>query len=323
VSPPYGFELDWIAAFQNGGAFRLVMVCLSFFGSEVCVCVVPFVYLVFSRSAGQRLFLLFAVSGLVQQALKLAWQGPRPYWLDARIKALDEAGGFGMPSGHVQSAVVIWSYVARISLLPKIWLAALALVLLVAVSRVYLGVHFISDTVGGLLTGGLVLWGFIRCEAAVARQLAGATFRQRLGWALGSTLVLLAIGLVVQMAAGGPVRYLAPDGLVAKAQRPSGLFLSIGMWSGAALGMVFARRWAPFEVGGALWKRGLALIVTLGGVWVIRKISRWVPDTEVRSLQCLLGFFYGLGLNIWMVFLAPLGFIKLKWLARVAESELK
>lgn len=296
------------------------MICASYLGSEVCYAFLPFVYLVFSRSLGQRLFLLFSLNGIAQNILKLAFQGPRPYWLDSRIKSLGEAGGFGMPSGHTQSAMVLWPYVARSLKLPGLWLIAAALVLVVAVSRAYLGVHFISDTLGGLLVGAALLMAFILLEPRMARRLAAASFKQRMSWALAATMLFGAVGLAVSLAATRPVDYSAPMELVAKASRPSALFLSLGLWFGASVGLVFARRWAAFEVGGVWWRRLLMVAITLGVAWGIRKITHLLPDITGFSLQCLLGFIYGAVINLWMVFIAPWAFLKLRWLSNPPEG---
>jgi len=79
----------------------------------------------------------------------------------ARVRAVVQAGGddFGFPSGHVQSHTVLWGAAALL------WddrrLARLApwAVLLMAVSRMHLGRHFLADVIGGAVMGLLFVLG--------------------------------------------------------------------------------------------------------------------------------------------------------------------
>ncbi|MEV6308957.1 phosphatase PAP2 family protein [Streptomyces sp. NPDC051840] len=97
---------------------------------------------------------------LVQQGLKAAVGRERPQWADP----VDTANYAAFPSGHVMTAVVtcgLLLWVLRVhGAPPSLWWGALALAVVsvagVAWTRVYLGVHWLSDVLGGLLLGGAV-----------------------------------------------------------------------------------------------------------------------------------------------------------------------
>ena len=71
-------------------------------------------------------------------------------------------GQTSFPSGHTSIAVAFWG--TLMLLFRKRWLSILciSLIILVPFSRIYLGVHFIADVLGGYLIGGLMLWAFYR-----------------------------------------------------------------------------------------------------------------------------------------------------------------
>src|SRR5438309_1529015 len=161
------FELDWIVALQGDGTLQRLMIQFSNFGFGPFAYMLPVVYFCLSRKAGFRLYLLYSLSGPLLDIFKLAFHTPRPYWVDARIKELSASGGYGMPSGHVLSAAVVWPFVAKTLGKPWAWAMAIVCVLLVSVSRVYLGAHFISDVVGACLTGATLLWCFDRIERRI------------------------------------------------------------------------------------------------------------------------------------------------------------
>lgn len=66
----------------------------------------------------------------------------------------------GFPSGHSSIAIAFWGALAF--LFRKKWIIGLciALMLLVPLSRIYLGVHFLADVLGGITLGGIILAAF-------------------------------------------------------------------------------------------------------------------------------------------------------------------
>jgi undecaprenyl-diphosphatase len=104
---------------------------------------------------------------LVNTALKLAINRPRPSADLVHILSREQGNGF--PSGHAFFAIVILgllAYFAFINLKNRtirmvVLVGLIALILLIGTSRVYLGVHWPSDVIGGYLIGGVFLTALI------------------------------------------------------------------------------------------------------------------------------------------------------------------
>lgn len=96
-----------------------------------------------------------ALSVGVAQLLKGVFDRPRP----EEMMVLSDAGSF--PSGHVANAATIAVTVGIIVSKAWVWVAGVLYTILMMLSRTYLGVHWFSDTVGGLLVGvgvAIIVW---------------------------------------------------------------------------------------------------------------------------------------------------------------------
>jgi len=68
-----------------------------------------------------------------------------------------QVSGGGLPSGHTQGAVVVWGYLVSQFRRRTLWILAGFLMIGIPLSRLYLGVHFPTDLLGGYILGALCL----------------------------------------------------------------------------------------------------------------------------------------------------------------------
>lgn len=220
----------------------------TFLGDEeFFLLLLPLVYWSLNRVVGVRLMVLFLLSGLMNQAAKNLAAQPRPFTYDLRVKQIGFESSYGFPSGHTQSAVVVWGYLATV--VRRRWFWALAAILTVGVplSRIYLGVHFPTDVLGGYLLGFvvLVLWSAY-APRLERRFLALPTARQ-----LIVILALPALAMAVW----------PTEGMV------TGGATMVGIGSG----LVLERRLVGFEVAGRPLQRTLRYLLgaaVLAGLWL-------------------------------------------------------
>jgi membrane-associated phospholipid phosphatase len=310
--------LDWgipiITWLQGLGLWlKSPMELFTFLGTEEFYLVVmPAILWCWDAGLGIRLGLILLTSDGLNGALKLAFGWPRPYWVSGQARALASETSFGLPSGHAQNAVALWGRLAAgIRHRWAIW-AAIALILLISVSRLYLGVHFPADGLGGWIAGGLVLWAFLRLEAPVSRRLGRMGPGTRVAVAFAASLVLLLVQiLVISLTHGRAVppewgeRALAGTGEAIAPRSLAGMFATSGLLFGFGSGAGLLAAWGRFDSQGPWLKRMARFLIGLVGVLAIWLGLRIVFPAGEEPLALALRYLRYAAAGFWVAYLGP------------------
>ena len=168
--------METILFVRGNGSLENLMLLITNFGSENAYIVILALYSwLISPRVGRQLGLWFGLNVALNSGLKLLLNTQRPFMLApglASKAAIATAGGGGMPSGHAQNAAFTWGFLADKH--PRTWFIIICVVLsiLVAISRVYLGVHFAQDVLIGVGIGLVISIIATRLEIPVLNLVA-------------------------------------------------------------------------------------------------------------------------------------------------------
>ncbi|GAA4944351.1 hypothetical protein GCM10023334_056450 [Nonomuraea thailandensis] len=295
------------------GVVRPVLELVSVLGTDTffLLCL-PLLYWCVNPALALRLGFTVLAAAATNAIGKLAAHQPRPYWIDPRIHAFSAEGAFGLPSGHAQIGTAGLGRLAAAVARPWAWWTAGVIVALVCLSRVYLGVHFISDVVAGVLLGLAVLVLVRRLERP-----ATAWWRGRPLWVQLAASAVLS-GALVGCAALANAPYagwvVPPGWSFAGAIDPESLDAVVsmaGVLLGTLAGASIMYRLGWFDAGGSLGARA--------GRWVIGTVVAvliWYAEREVLP-QGAAGTYVGYAvLTLWVQVGAPVLFIRLGLMTR-------
>jgi membrane-associated phospholipid phosphatase len=244
---------------------------------------------------GIRVGIIFLLSVYVNTGLKEIFQQPRPFEILPEIQKV-HASGYGFPSGHAQSSMVVWGSIAYWK--KQIWIRNLSvlLILLIGFSRIYLGVHFPTDILGGWLFGGLIL------------GLSYFIFLKIKLDSIQKNMIFKIIGITLL-----PV-------ILLQFQSSPDIISSMAALTGVGYGLLLFHSFIRGIRPGNWLQRLISFLVGIIGIGILYLGLKLILPSEGQSFYQLSRFFRYLLLGIWISFGAPWLFIRMG-LARQVEKE--
>lgn len=270
--------IPFILMFQNLGDWLLApMRLFSELGTEdFFFLVLPLIYWSINSALGLRVGMILVTSSMFNYIFKIALAGPRPYWVDSQVRGLWPETSFGVPSGHAQHAMTVWGIIAYFARKTWVRVICILLILLIGISRLYLGSHFLHDVIAGWLIGAALLWAFIRYWDTLAAWLAEKSLKQQVGIAFAVSLLFIIAGwtataprLDYQVPAEWIENALRDSDLVPAPVDPNGIFTSAGTFFGLAVGLAWINSRGGYQADGPVWKRIVRYAVGLVGVLIL------------------------------------------------------
>jgi membrane-associated phospholipid phosphatase len=258
--------VEFIQSFSNG-FLDLFFNFISFLGEEyVYIVILGTIYYAMNKKTGEFLAFSLFFAGVLNGTLKVIFNAPRPFQkYPDRVENLrpDTATGKSFPSGHTQSFTTFSFAGAFITKSKKILIFAIVFSLLMAISRMYLGVHFFEDVFVSLLLG------------VTAAYYLNIVF-DRLKEEQKHKLYFIMIGLFLPF-----VVFLGDEGL----------FKAYGLLIGFALAMIYEKKHVQFSLDISVQKKIIRVLSGLVIMLAVRFVLSFIFDIIATEGTMLMNFF--------------------------------
>lgn len=240
------------------------MLAITTLGEETAFLVIALVlFWCIDKYVGYYTLSVGFIGTIANQFLKLWFRIPRPWVLDENFTILEQAregaGGYSFPSGHTQSAVGTFGSIAATTKNKKICLGAIVIAALVAISRMYIGVHTPLD-VGVSVVLAVILIFAVRPLVFKNRRIGMPI--------LLVAMILMAIGYLCFVEF-----YQFPAEVLKTENYQHGLenaYTLLGALAGLVIVYIVDEKWLHFSVKAVWWAQILKVIIGLGLVLAVK-----------------------------------------------------
>ena len=310
----YQFGIRFIQSIQTlSPALDGIMNIGSIIGDpEFFLILFPLIYWTIDRRIGIRTFLVMIYLDLIIVSLKILFHEPRPYWIGG-VKELSAEGIYGIPSSHAGRTLAVSGYLAARVKRNWFWAIIILYILFVGFSRMYLGLHFPHDVLGGWLVGALVIWAVTKWDGSVRGWLKDKPISTQIGLGFLESMGFVLIGYIVRLSVAGVLDPAEWREYAAEARTITHFFSLAGAVFGMLAGYTLMRKYASFNPKGNWTKRGIRYLLGIVGLLVLYfgldlAFSAITPDET--TLGYILRYTrYSLA-TFWVAFLAPWLFLK-------------
>ncbi len=277
---------------------------------EFYMLIIPFLYWCVNPQLGLWAMFAAGLSDVTTTYFKQAIHLPRPYWAYESVDLLSPIGSssFSTPSGHASGTLTFWGYIALFYKKTWLWAAVLTLVLLVGISRVYLGVHFPSDIALGWGLAIIILFLVLVGQRVLPPTLGLRKPGRAIFYAFLFSAVIITVGAVVVILSKAPIWLDHAH----HAFSMNGYVTDGGVLFGALAGYVLMRRDLRYSATGSVFKKILRYVIgaaVLAGIWLGLDIVFEPLAPENSPIGFALRFVRYALVGFWVSYLAPLVFV--------------
>ncbi|HAX72644.1 MAG TPA: phosphatidic acid phosphatase [Firmicutes bacterium] len=244
--------IKWIQSFHSPVMDAMFEGITMLGESMILLSILSTIYWAVHKKLGESIAFTYLSSALVNNTIKNLVKAPRPIGVEGiRVLRESTATGYSFPSGHTQGATSFYGAIAIRCHAPILkWLLGI-LVLLVGLSRLYLGVHYPKDVLGGLIVGFACV---LSCQVLLNK--------------VKNHQLLYLLTFLVFL----PMLFIGPS---------SDFIKSLGSFLGFVIGIWFENRYVNFNVQGTTIKKIIRVVV---GVLILIVLKSSLKDVFPNTL---------------------------------------
>jgi membrane-associated phospholipid phosphatase len=254
--------------------FDMLFQLITMLGEDTfCILVTAVIYWCIDKDMGYKLGFVTLSSAVVNLGIKDFFKVPRPIG-EPGIRSLrvHTAEGYSFPSGHTQNTATLWTFFMLRFRRRWLYAVGILIILLVGLSRLYLGVHTPMDVIGGMIIGAVwaAAWGYLYDISIIRKN--------------NVAVVLTALTATIGM-------FLFKD---------ANYYKAVGALTGLLLGYLVEPRFINFKVKSSLTMQVLKVSSGLGLVYALLSVlKRVLPETLIA------GYVSYLLLLLWITIAIP------------------
>lgn len=296
-------ELSFLHTLRNASNSFLDFIFegITFFGEQyVYIVIVLLVYFAIDKRKAENIVYAIFASALVNGFVKLLVARPRPFSPDVSNPVTparpETATGYSFPSGHTQNSAVTYSSVALQFRKRWLFIAVPILVVAIGFSRLWLGVHYPTDVIAGLILGvGVAFFAYWITNKFCT------TFKSKMMLYGISALIFLPIVIYFYIKYKIGFAGLADEEVYVYYKLNRDIIISYGLLLGAFIAFIIEHKFVDFKDTPVLKTKILrfvfSLVFALGTYFLLNVIFKAISETcvELDFLRYMLVPVVGIG----------------------------
>jgi len=249
--------------------------------STVIVVLLAIIFWCIDKKKGLVISISLLSSLIGMSTLKAIVRQPRPFMVLDSIKGkrLQTATGYSFPSGHTTTASSFYSAVAMNFRKKGLSIVLAILIFLIGISRMYLGVHWPLDVLGGWILGITITFAL---TSVLEKLFSDSEKTRKFCWITGAVTSVsgLVMGVLVTLNLIDPMAF-------------TDFCKTLGLAGGALFGFILEERFGKFTTDGEFRQKFFRTLIGVLSMLLVRAgLKAVMPSSAVFSFirYLILGF---------------------------------